>query len=225
MGSEGEARPALLAIENVSISVGRRRLLAGVSIHLRAGELVGISGPSGSGKTELLRAISGLRDADTGSFALDGRDRSTMAFPAWRRRVTHVGQKAVMLEGSVRDNLARPARYASVGSAPDDSELLDLLGRLGLPGDVLGRRARTLSVGEQQRVALVRALCIHPSVLLLDEPTSALDHDAMQSVEELVSARADSAGLAALVVSHDPAQLSRWTVRQIEVRDFQVQDA
>ena len=210
---------ALLSIENVAISVQGKRLLAGVSASLDAGELVGIRGPSGSGKTELLRAVAGLRDADSGVFRFEGRDRATMHWPAWRRRVTYVGQKVVMLEGSVRENLTRPFRYRSVGGAADADELRHLLGRLGLGEDVMDQRARTLSVGEQQRVALVRALSIRPSVLLLDEPTSALDADAALQVEALIQKQADSSGLAALIVSHDAAQLARWTPRQLDIRD------
>lgn len=215
---------ALLSIEDVAISVHGRRLLAGVSASLAAGELVGVAGPSGSGKTELLRAIAGLRDAERGSFRFEGRDRADMHWPEWRRRVTYVGQKPVMLEGSVHDNLGRPFRYRSVGGAPDDDELRHLLGRMGLDASIMTQRARTLSVGEQQRVALARALAIRPSVLLLDEPTSALDADAVERVEALVQKHADSSGLAALIVSHDAAQLDRWTHRQIDVRDLQVRD-
>jgi putative ABC transport system ATP-binding protein len=213
---------ALLVVEGVAISVERRRLLTGVSLSLRAGELVGIVGPSGSGKTELLRSIAGLRDAEEGAFRLEGRERGDVPWPSWRRQVTYVAQRPVMLEGSVRDNVLRPLTYASVQGKVGDDELTDLLGRMGLEPELLHQRARTLSVGEQQRVALLRALVIHPAVLLLDEPTSALDVEAVERVEALIRRRAESASLAALIVSHDPAQVARWTSRQLDIREHQV---
>lgn len=215
-------RVALLVVEQVAISVEQRRLLTGVNLSLDAGELVGLIGPSGSGKTELLRAIAGLRDADAGAFRLEGRERGETPWPAWRRQVTYVSQRPVMLEGSVRDNLLRPLSYASVGGKPcGDNELGELLARLGLAGELLAQRARTLSVGEQQRVALARALLLHPAVILLDEPTSALDFEAVERVEALIRRRAESTSLAALIVSHDREQVARWTSRQLDIRDFQ----
>jgi putative ABC transport system ATP-binding protein len=204
---------ALLDMDGVAISVGDRVLLSGLSLSLEAGERVAVVGPSGSGKTELLRAVAGLRDADTGTFALRGRSRESMPYPEWRRRVTYVTQRAVLLEGSVLDNLVRPFRYHSVGAEPDEAELATLVERLSLRSDVLSASARTLSVGEQQRVAFIRALAIRPDVLLLDEPTSALDPDATRALEELVRER----DLTALVVSHDPAQRERLTHRSVEI--------
>ncbi len=217
---------ALLVVEGVAISVEQRRLLADVSLSLDAGELVGLVGPSGSGKTELLRAIAGLRDADSGAFLLDGRERGDPSWPAWRRQVTYVAQRPVMLDGSVRDNLRRPLAYASVqGKTVDDAELGDSLGRLGLGRELLDQRARTLSVGEQQRVALARALLIRPAIVLLDEPTSALDAESVERVEALIRQRAEGAGLAALIVSHDRDQVTRWTSRQLDIRDLQPERA
>ncbi len=190
-----------------------------VSLDLEGGELVGLTGPSGSGKTELLRSVAGLRDADSGSVRLRGRAAGDWPWPEWRRRVTYVAQRAVLLDGTVRDNLLRPFRYRSVAGEPDEKELAELLTRLGLAEDVLQQEARTLSVGEQQRVGLIRALSISPDVLLLDEPTSALDAEAVERVEELVRRRARERELAAIIVSHDSAQTRRWTARQIDVLD------
>jgi ABC-type iron transport system FetAB ATPase subunit len=208
---------ALFEVEGVGISVEGRRLLEGVSLRVDAGELVGVAGPSGCGKTELLRTLAALRDADRGDVLLEGRAPRDVSFPVWRRRVTYVAQRPVMLDGTVRENLLRPHRYASVGGEAREHELGELLERLGLDPAVLDQAARKLSVGEQQRVALIRALGIRPSIVLLDEPTSALDPEATARVEALVRARADTDGLAALIVSHDPEQRARWTSRRLEL--------
>ncbi|MCK6537045.1 MAG: ATP-binding cassette domain-containing protein [Polyangiaceae bacterium] len=207
----------LFEVARVGVSVEGRRLLEDVSLTLDAGELVGVVGPSGCGKTELLRTLGALRDPDSGAVRVGGRAPSELSFPVWRRRVTYVAQRPVMLDGTVRENLHRPSRYASVGATPDEDELRALLERLALAPAVLDQVARKLSVGEQQRVALIRALGIRPSVVLLDEPTSALDPEATARVEDLVRARAQTDGLAAIIVSHDPEQRARWTSRRLDL--------
>lgn len=208
---------ALLEVDRIAVAVDARRLVEGVSFEVGRGELVGVVGPSGCGKTELLRTLATLRDADEGQLRLDGQAPGHLSYPIWRRRVTYVAQRPVMLEGSVRENLERPRRYASLRGDPPSDDLGELLERLALAPGVLDHPARRLSVGEQQRVALIRALSIRPSVLLLDEPTSALDPDAVARVEALVRERAELDGLAAVIVSHDPAQAERWTGRRLEL--------
>lgn len=207
-----------LAVTDVSIRVAGRRLLDGVSLEVAEGERVGLAAPSGAGKTELLRAIAWLRDVDAGRFTLGGAARETIAPPRWRRRVTYVSQAAVMLPGTVEENLHRPFRYAAVGGAPDDHALSALLARLGLHRGARTADARTLSAGERQRISLVRAFAIAPDVLLLDEPTSALDASATREVESLLREEASARGLGVLFVSHDAAQLERFADRVVDLR-------
>jgi putative ABC transport system ATP-binding protein len=203
---------ASLSVEGLGLSIAGRELCAGLSFGVAPGERVNLSGPSGSGKTLALRAIAGLLDPDAGRLALGGQQPNDMGWPVWRRRVGYVAQRPVMLEGSVGDNLTRAFAYRSATGAFDRGLAHAWLERLGL-GDRLEQTARSLSVGEQQRVSLVRSLLVAPDVLLLDEPTSALDPDATAAVEELL--REDCQRIGILFVTHDAAQSERLCDRRV----------
>jgi putative ABC transport system ATP-binding protein len=195
---------ATLAIEGLTVYVAERRLVEGLSLTVPAGQRVALSGPSGAGKTMVLRAIAGLMDATQGRVTLDGRTGDELGWPEWRRRVLWVAQQPVMLEGTVRDNLERAFSYRSARGRFDEEAAERLLEGIGLPNS-MDRRARMLSVGEKQRVALIRALLVKPDVLLLDEPTSALDADSLRAVEKLLT----ELSIGALIVTHDATQAKR----------------
>ncbi len=209
-----------LEVAGLSVGAGGQALLTGVSVRLGRGERVALRGPSGCGKTTLLRAVAGLDEPLEGELRLGGRTPGEIGYPAYRRRVAYVHQRPVLLDESVRENLARPFRYATAGGARLDEALAaDLLGRLGVGTGRQDQDARSLSIGQQQRVCVIRALLTRPDVLLLDEPTSALDPEAVESVETLLAEQARQDGLAALIVTHDTAQIDRWCDRKVELAD------
>ena len=210
----------MLQLTDIAVEAGGKALLAGLGIDLAPGELLALRGPSGCGKTTLLRAINGLSDALAGTVRLDGEAPADIGWPVFRRRVILVEQRAVLLEGSVRTNLERPFGYHSAGDGFPHERSLELLQRLGLTGDHLNQEARSLSEGEQQRVSLVRALLVDPSVLLLDEPTSALDESTVTRVEALIRDEAERRGLSALIVTHDRIQAERWCHRTIDLLPY-----
>lgn len=185
-------------------SAGPVSLLRDVSFSARPGELTLIIGPSGGGKSTLIRLLNRLDDPDCGRITLAGCDINRLDPLQLRRRVALVGQKPVMFAGSVLDNLQLPLRYQQrTLPAADDPTLLELLALCSLDPALLGREAASLSLGQQQRVALLRALVATPEVLLLDEPTSALDRPTADLLGETLRQIARQRQLVVLMVTHD----------------------
>lgn len=185
-------------------------MLDSISVGLPAGATA-IVGPSGAGKSTLLRLLNRLADPDSGSIAFRGRPLAEREPRRLRREVSLVPQLPALLEGTVRDNLAYAARLA--GKALDCERSLRLA---GLDPGFAGRRVDELSVGEQQRAMLGRALAQGPAVLLLDEPTAALDHASRDAVEAALAELRRELDISLVLVSHDPEQarrLGEWVVR------------
>jgi ABC-type iron transport system FetAB ATPase subunit len=193
----------LLQLEKLAVAANGVPLLRDVSISLEAGERVALTGPSGCGKTTLLRAVAGLIDPVAGRVRLRGQTPGTLGWPAFRRRVILVAQRPVLLEGTVRQNLSHPFRYAATKAVFDESRALELMEQLLLEPSRMMQEALSLSEGQRQRICLLRALLVEPDVVLLDEPCSALDAAAAEAVDEVVLREARRRGLAALIVSHE----------------------
>ncbi len=170
-----------------------------------------IVGPSGSGKSTMLRLLDRLSDPDSGSVRFRGTDTRELDPLTLRRRVALVPQLPALLDGTVADNL----RFAA-GIAGLEADEGRLLGLAGLDPSFAEREVDRLSVGEQQRAMIARALASRPEVLLLDEPTSALDERARDSIEQTVADLRERVGASIVIVTHDPAQAARladWIVR------------
>jgi putative ABC transport system ATP-binding protein len=200
----------LFELRDVGLTRGARAVLDGVGAEIPAGAAA-IVGPSGSGKSTLLRLLNRLADPDRGEILY--RERPLAAYDplALRREVALVPQLPALLEGTVESNL----RYAA-GLAGRELDARECLRLAGLGPDFAGREVSKLSVGEQQRAMLARALAQRPRVLLLDEPTSALDHAARDAIEAALAELRRELEVSIVLVSHDPEQarrLSDWVVR------------
>jgi putative ABC transport system ATP-binding protein len=205
----------LFELREVSLRRGERRVLDSVSTAIPAGAAA-VVGPSGSGKSTLLRLLNRLADPDSGTVAYRDRPLASYNPLALRREVALVPQLPSLLEGTVESNLGYAAELA--GKELDAERCLRLAG-LGV--DFAERDVSKLSVGEQQRVMLARALVQQPRVLLLDEPTSALDHAARDAIEATLAELRRELEISLVLVSHDPEQARRladWALRLEEGR-------
>jgi putative ABC transport system ATP-binding protein len=200
----------------VSASRAGTTVLRDVRLDIRAG-VTALLGPSGSGKSTLLRLLNRLADPDRGVVRFRGEDVTTFDVRELRRSACLVPQLPAPLPGTVADNV----RYgpALFGRAVGVERPLQLAGLTKLYAD---RDASQLSVGEQQRVMLARALALEPDVLLLDEPTSSLDDYTKGGVERTLAELARETGLSMVLVTHDAPQAERMADRIVRLRDGRV---
>ena len=205
------APPPLFELKRVTASRGGAAVLREVSLALPEGSSC-IAGGSGSGKSTLLRLLNRLADPDSGSIAYRGRPLPELDVLELRREVALVPQLPALLEGTVADNVRFGPRLAG-----RDVEVAPLLDLAGLEADFAERDAGRLSVGEQQRVMLARALALEPRVLLLDEPTSALDERTRDRVEETLAGLRRRTGISIVLVTHDLAQAERLADRVVRL--------
>ena len=192
------------------------------------GERLFLHGPSGSGKTTLLGLLAGVLVPRSGAIDILGTRLSALGSGARDRfRAEHLGYVFQMFNLipylSVRDNITLPckvstARRARLRGADPAAEAEHLAQRLEIAG-LLDQPVTALSVGQQQRVAVARALIGAPELVVCDEPTSALDADRRDRFLELLFARCDEAGSALIFVSHDLGLAGRFQ-RTVELRDL-----
>ena len=190
-----------IVFEDVSIDAGNVTLLDRISLTFSLGAPTVLIGPNGSGKTTLLRAAMGLISQSRGRITWGGRERA----PPTRRAI--VFQRPVMLRRSVAGNVRYALNAANLAPAQDAERIHELLATVGL--EHLGSRpARRLSGGEQQRLALARALGRDPAVLFLDEPTASLDPAATKAIEDIVRTIAGN-GIKVVMATHDLGEARR----------------
>lgn len=204
-----EPRSVAVRLEGISFfghnaEGAKVQLLDGLSFSARSGEITAIIGPSGGGKSTLVRLINRLAEPAAGAVLLEGSDVARMDPLQLRRLVALVPQKPFMFEGTVLDNLQMPFLYRhETPPAADSADLLEVLALARLEKEMLPRNARSLSLGQQQRVAVARALIAKPRVLLLDEPTSALDRRTSDALAATLREICHRQNLTMIMVTHD----------------------
>ncbi|ARQ90152.1 ATP-binding cassette domain-containing protein [Stenotrophomonas maltophilia] len=202
----------VISLEDVQFGYGMQLVLDIPRLWVEQGSSVLLRGISGGGKSTLLGLLAGVLLPGKGRVEVAGQALQNMGGAARDRfRADQLGvifqQFNLLPFLTVRDNIALGLRFSRLRSArisgPLDAEIARLLQALQLNPELMQRRAGTLSVGQQQRVAAARALIGRPALLLADEPTSALDREAATAFLQLMSAQCQAAGTTVLVVSHD----------------------
>lgn len=207
----------MLSLQDICFSWPRQNqpVMQLEKLEVAAGERIFLRGPSGSGKTTLLSLIAGIATPQQGKILF--RDQDLVQWSGSRRDRWRADQLGIVFQLfnllpylSVLDNVLLGARFsaarsqrAEAASGSVQQEATRLLSRLGLSQAICSRPATALSVGQQQRVAVARALLGRPALLLADEPTSALDGEHRDQFIQLLIEEADAAGSALLFVSHD----------------------
>jgi putative ABC transport system ATP-binding protein len=203
--------PTVVEVRDVARTFGRgaaaRAAVRGVSLRVTRGELVALSGRSGSGKTTLLNLIAGLDTPTSGRIWVDGEEVTAMGrddrLRLRRDKVAMVFQSFALLPVlSAAENVGIPMRLTRMPSAAREQRARDLLALVGLSGRE-HQRPFELSGGEQQRVAVARALANNPRLLLADEPTGQLDSHTAAQIMGLLRTIVHAEGLTGIVATHD----------------------
>lgn len=208
----------MIAFENITLKVHNQTLLNETSLQVADGEKVVFRGASGSGKSSLLKSAVGVIPIQNGLVRVDGVVLSAETVSEIRARVAFIGQEPVLGAEKVHDALLLPFHFkAHRHNLPDKKKIRELLERLHLSTDILGKPCARISGGEKQRIAIARALLLSKTVFLADEITSALDPESRTAVmEELFRP-----GITLLSVSHDPEWIAGGN-RVVELVDHQL---
>jgi len=205
----------VIHVQDVTLALGsgegRTEILRGVSLDVARGESVALLGPSGSGKSSLMAVLSGLEQASSGAVRIAGLDFRALDEDALAR--ARRGRIGIVLQAfhllpttTALENVAIPLELAGVTDA--FARATEELRAVGL-GHRLGHYPAQLSGGEQQRVAMARALAPRPELLFADEPTGNLDAATGHGVMDLLFARREAAGATLIVITHDRALAAR----------------
>lgn len=192
----------MLTLSNVDSFYGRSHILHGLSIEARDGEILAVLGRNGVGKTTLLKTVMGLTDRIDGTITLDGQDISTaLTFERARAGIGYVPQgRQIIPDFSVRENILMGG-FAANGSGRRIPEIVPEL--FPYLTDNLERPGGLLSGGQQQQLAIARALAANPKILLMDEPTEGIQPNIVEQIERSIVRLNKELGLTIVLVEQN----------------------
>ena len=217
-----EAAPKLLVAKDLYKNYGPIPVLKGVSLEVSKGELVSIVGASGAGKSTLLYVASSLEKADKGSLFFEGQDIAQLNNKALAKyRNEHIGFvfqfHHLLPEFTAFENICIPGWIAKRSKKELDKKAMELLDFMGL-ADKASKKPNSLSGGEQQRVAVARALINDPHLIFADEPTGNLDSENAHALHELFIQLRDTMHQSFLIVTHNES-LANMSNRKLIMKD------
>ena len=215
----------MITAENIHKSFGSIEVLRGVSLSIKQGEIVSIIGTSGAGKTTLLQILGTLSKADTGTIEINHKKIDSLTeenLSKFRNQeIGFIFQSHHLLpEFTALENVCIPAWIKDDSKKITEERAIDILTNLGL-SERLNHKPMELSGGEQQRVAVARALINKPSVIFADEPSGNLDTDSSRILHELFFKLRDLYGQTFVIVTHNRL-LAEMSDRMIEMRDGKI---
>lgn len=218
----------MIRIENITKEFGGLQVLKGVNLEIGCGEVVSIVGPSGAGKTTLLQIIGTLDKPTSGTICFNGEDLGQMSgkrLAAFRNK--HIGFvfqfHQLLPEFTALENVTIPALIAGRKRKEAEAEAMELLAVMGL-ADRAHHKPSELSGGENQRVAVARALINHPDVVLADEPSGSLDSRNKEELHRLFFDLRNRYNQTFIIVTHDEG-LASFTDRTIHMKDGLIVDS
>ncbi len=216
----------LLEAQGVGIpeANGQTPLAGPIQLSVAAGDRILLTGPSGSGKSTLLRCLALLESRTHGVITYRGESMSGDRVPRFRTQVVYVPQTAPRFPMLVEDSLRMAFQFASQQASYCKAEVIEGLESLALPRAILGRELAHVSGGELQRISLLRALLIHPKILLLDEVTSALDSESESQVIRTLQNWYEAHGSAGIAISHGARTWNGAENRVLHMRDGQLSE-
>jgi putative ABC transport system ATP-binding protein len=198
-----------------------------LSLSIRKGSFYLVKGPSGAGKTTLLRLMNRLEEPISGEVRFKGKLLDAYSPPQLRCSLLYIQQTPTVMDGSVAENLLLPFSFKNNGhlTRPGQEKLEALLREVHLKDVGLDDHAMNLSVGQIQRLCLVRGLLLSPEILLLDEPTSALDRKSAQAVMALIERLNAESGLTILTISHKTYGQGRVNPRYLRIEEGRIEES
>ena len=207
-----------LQIQSIDKIFGNIQALDSVTLNVEKGEIVAIIGINGSGKTTLLRILAGLEEPSKGNILFD---KKSMKLLELREISTLVFQKTVMFNTNVYDNIAFGLKIRGLSKKEIEKRVLSALTSVGLINFVK-RKAKKLSGGEQQRIALSRAFVIEPEILLLDEPTANLDPNSAIIIEKVIKKMREKEACTIIMATHNLHQAKRLADKIVHIHQGRV---
>ncbi len=215
MNSYPKTTPAI-EVNGLEVTFDSQWVLKNFSLALVPGEKVTLTGPSGSGKSTVLKCLLGLVTPDAGSIKIHGQPLNSHNIWKIRQQLAYVAQEPDLGTGTVSDIIEKPFGYKANLHLRDNLNLLpEIMNKFNLPQSLLAKKISILSGGEKQRIALVTAILLDRSIVLLDEASAALDKENKQIVADYFR---QTDNITVLSVSHDTEWLD-FASRKIDIRE------